>query len=204
MTPNSTLATRTAPRTLADALLPGRRANSIARDALLILLGSALVAACAQIAIPLPFTPVPITGQTFAVLLTGMALGSRRGCLAMLLYLAEGAAGLPVFAGGAYGVAKFLGPTAGYLFAYPLAALLVGLLAEHGWDRKPAGAALTMLLGSSVILTLGCLWLSRFVGGLGTALLQGVLPFLPGDVVKVGLAAAALPGGWALVKRLER
>jgi biotin transport system substrate-specific component len=122
----------------------------------------------------------------------------------MLLYLAEGAAGLPVFAGGAYGVAKFFGPTAGYLIAYPLAALLVGYLAERGWDRKPHGAALTMLLGSSVILTMGGLWLSRFVGGLGTAFLQGVLPFLPGDVVKIGLAAALLPGGWAFVKRLER
>ncbi len=191
------------PRTLTDALLPRSAAQAWLTDVLLILVFSGFVAACAQVAIPLPFTPVPITGQTFAVLFTGAVLGSRRGALALLLYLAEGALGLPVFAGGAAGVARFLGPTGGYLIAYPIAAGLVGWLAERGWDRRPYGAALAMFLGSQVIFVLGVLWLSRFVGGLWPAFLQGMVPFLPGDVVKVALAAVLLPGGWALVRRVR-
>ncbi len=177
--------------------------RAVVSDVLLIAFFSLFVAASARIVIPLPFTPVPITGQTFAVLLTGMLLGSRRGALALLLYLAEGAAGLPVFAGGAGGAARFAGPTGGYLFAYPLAAGFVGLLAERGWERRPFGAALAMFLGSLIILTLGTLWLSLFVGGLGTAFIQGMLPFLPGDVIKTALAAMLLPGGWALVRRIR-
>ena len=192
------------PQTLTDVLVP-RRTAAPARwltDAVLVLLFSGLIAACAQVSIPLPFTPVPITGQTFAVLFTGAVLGSRRGTLAVLLYLAEGALGLPVFSAGTAGAARFLGPTGGYLVAYPLAAGLVGWLAERGWDRRPRRAALAMLLGSLVILGLGVLWLAPFVGGLGPAFVQGVLPFVPGDVFKAVLAALLLPGGWRLAGRI--
>jgi Uncharacterized conserved protein len=184
-------------RTLADAL--PRRGSAV--DALLIVLGSVFVALGAQIAIPLPFTDVPITGQSFAVLLTGMLLGSRRGALAMLLYLLEGAAGLPVFAGGAAGAALFAGKTAGYLLAFPLAAFVTGVLAERGWDREPLRAAAGMFIGSLVVLTLGSLVLSLFVGGLERGFLLGFVPFLPGDVVKTAFAAAALPGAWRLIGR---
>ena len=156
-----------APRTLSDTLsLPSW---------LLVPAASLLIAAAAQVAIPLPFTPVPLTGQTFGVLLTGMALGSRRGALAVALYVLEGAVGLPFFAGGAAGLAKLLGPTGGYLFAFPIAAFVAGLLAERGWDRKPLTTVLGMLLASLTIFIFGALWLSRFVGGIVPAVVQGVL-----------------------------
>lgn len=184
-------------RTLADAL----PLQGVVVDALLVVLCSALVGMGAQVSIPLPFTPVPVTGQTFAVLLTGMLLGSRRAAVAMLLYLAEGAVGLPVFAGGAAGAAVFAGKTAGYLLAFPLAAFATGLLAERGWDRKPWTAALGMFLGSLVILSLGALVLSAFVGGVRSGFALGFLPFLPGDVVKTALAALALPAAWRVLER---
>ena len=181
-----------APRTLSDTLsLPSW---------LLVPAASLLIAAAAQVAIPLPFTPVPLTGQTFGVLLTGMALGSRRGALAVALYVLEGAVGLPFFAGGAAGLAKLLGPTGGYLFAFPIAAFVAGLLAERGWDRRPLTTVLGMLLASLTIFFFGALWLSRFVGGIVPAVVQGVLPFLPGDLIKSLLAAGLLPAAWRLSK----
>src|SRR5215510_9056491 len=135
--------------TLADAL--PLQNPSIARrrelDVALIALGSLVVAIAAQIAIPLPWTPVPITGQTLGVLLVGASLGFRRGALSMALYLAEGASGLPVFAGGAAGAVHLIGPTAGYLWSFPFVAALVGWLAEHGWDRRVWTAVAAMALG---------------------------------------------------------
>lgn len=163
-------------------------------------LASLLIAACAQVEIPLGFTPVPLTGQTFAVLLTGMALGSRSGALAVALYVLEGAAGLPFFSGGGAGFVKLLGPTGGYLLAFPLAAFVAGVLAERGWDKKPITAALGMLAASLVIFAFGALGLARFVGGLAPAIVQGVLPFLPGDLIKAALAAALLPTAWRFVR----
>src|SRR4051812_14154666 len=146
---------------------------------------SLLTALAAQVVVPLPWTPVPITGQTFAVLLTGALLGSRLGALAMLAYLIEGAAGLPFFAAGGGGVARLLfSPTSGYLLAYPAAAFLVGLLAERGWDRRWVTAAAAMSLGSILILVGGWAWLTRFVGP-AAAWSAGVEPFLVGDVVKI-------------------
>ena len=171
-----------------------------ARSALVVVGFSLLTALAAQVVVPLPFTPVPLTGQTFAVLLTGALLGPRLGALAMLAYLAEGAAGLPFFRGGAGGVGHLSGATAGYLFAFPAAAYVTGHLAERGWDRRFATAAAAMALGSLVILASGWAWLSLAVGG-AQALRLGVLPFLAGDVVKIALAAAALPAGWALLRR---
>jgi biotin transport system substrate-specific component len=193
-------------RPIVDVLIPrptGRTAALIT-DAALIVTGSLVVAACAQVSIPLPFTPVPITGQTFGVLLVGMLLGARRGALSLLLYLLEGAIGLPVYQSGTGGLVRLLGPTAGYLWAYPFAAFLMGLLVERGWDRSPLRTAAAMLLGGLMILTMGTLWLGSITGDLRTAFLQGCLPFLPGDLVKTALAAALLPGGWKLVPPLKR
>ena len=175
------------------------------RSLLLVVGFSLLTALAAQLVVPLPWTPVPVTGQTFAVLLTGALLGSRLGALAMLAYLAEGAAGLPFFKGGAGGAHYlFLSPTAGYLLAFPVAAYVTGRLAERGWDRRFATAAAAMALGSLVILAAGWAGLMRFSPTPAAAFNAGVAPFLPGDVIKIALAAAALPAGWALLRRRDR
>jgi len=178
--------------TLADVALP----RSSALTNVLLVVGASLVTSlAAQVAIPVPWSPVPITGQTFAVTLSGAVLGMRRGFLAQLLYLAEGALGLPVFAGGAAGVAVLAGPTAGYLFAFPIASALTGALAERGWDRRFATMLAAMLLGSVPIFALGLAVLSRFVPA-GGLLAAGLFPFLPGDVIKATLAALAFPAAW--------
>ena len=188
-------ATRTL--TLADLALP--RAG-VLHNAALIVGASVVTALAAQVAFPLPWTPVPITGQTFAVLLTGAVLGARRAFLAQMLYLLEGAVGLPVFAGGAAGVLKLIGPSGGYLMAFPFAAAVVGALCERGWDRRFVTMAAAMLLGSTMIFALGLVQLSRFVPA-STLLAQGLLPFIPGDLIKSGLAALAFPAAWRLAGR---
>ena len=188
---------------MAQTLWPAHaqtKSADFGRDTLLVLAFSLVTALSAQIAVPLPFSPVPLTGQTFGVLLTGALLGPRLGALAMLLYLAEGACGLPFFAGGAGGAARFAGPTGGYLAAYPLAAGLVGWLATRGWDRRPLTMLAAMLTGSVVIFALGAAWLAHFPHVFNT-LVQGVLPFLPGDAVKALLAAGLLPLGWKWIGR---
>jgi biotin transport system substrate-specific component len=195
------------PRTLVDAVLPDRpAANRWLVDSVLVVLFSIFVALCAQVAIPLPFTEVPLTGLTFGVLFTGAVLGSRRGALALLLYLFEGALGLPVFAPSAVlppGLARLIGPTGGYLVAAPLAAALVGLRAERRWDRSLAWTALAMLLGNLVFYAVAIPWLALMRGSLLLALIQGMLPFIPGDLIKIALAAVALPSGWALAGRMR-
>lgn len=172
-----------------------------------VVAGSALITLAARVAIPLPFSPVPITGQTFAVLLVGAALGSRLGALTVLSYLAEGLAGLPVFAGGtsawspgAAGAPVIVGPTAGYLAGFVLAAFVVGWLAERGLDRHVAGTLFAMALGNVAIYALGLLWLARFVGA-DRAVPLGLVPFLVGDALKIVLAAVALPAAWRVVGR---
>ena len=187
------------PLTLADVAAPR---SSALTNVLLVVAASLVTAGAAQLEIRLPWTPVPVTGQTFAVLLLGAVLGARRAFLAMCLYLAEGAAGLPFFAGGAGGFAKLLGPTGGYLIAFPFAASLTGLLAERGWDRRPLSMFAAMLLGSSIIFMLGLAQLSDFVPS-GALLASGLLPFIPGDIVKSALAAGVFPALWKLVSRLE-
>jgi len=182
--------------TLADVAWP--RAGTL-QNVVLIAGASVLTALAARIAIPVPWSPVPITGQTFAVLLSGAVLGARRGSAAQLLYLAEGAAGLPVFAGGAAGAAVLLGPTGGYLLAFPFAAALTGALAAQGWDRRFVTTAAAMLLGSAVIFALGLALLSRFIPS-GRLLAAGLLPFLPGDLIKATLAAIAFPAAWRLTR----
>jgi biotin transport system substrate-specific component len=172
------------------------------RSVALVVGFSLLTALAAQVVIPLPWTPVPVTGQTFAVLLTGALLGSRLGAAAMALYLFEGALGLPFFKGGASGAHYlFLSPTAGYLFAFPAAAFVTGYLAERGWDRRVLTAAAAMLIGSLVILAGGWAWLTLFFRTAEEAFRLGVAPFIVGDVIKIALASAALPLGWALVRR---
>lgn len=185
------------PRTLVDVVLP--RPRSWLFDATLVVVFSAFVALTAQVEIPL--RPVPITLQTLGVLFTGAVLGSRRGAVALLLYLAEGAVGLPVFAGGASGVAYMLGPTGGYLVGFVPAAAVVGWLAEHGWDRRLLWTALGMVIGNLVIYALGVAWLAVLLGDLRTALVQGALIFIFGDLIKLVIATIALPGGWALARR---
>ncbi|GAA6754885.1 biotin biosynthesis protein BioY [Thermus sp. 2.9] len=190
---------------LVKTLWPKR---TLARDLSLILAGSLFVALTAQVAIPLPFTPVPLTLQTLGILLVGAALGSRLGFLALLAYLLEGAMGLPVFAGGTGGVARILGPTGGFLLAFPLAAGLVGLLVERfGLDRSFFGTLLAMLLGNALLYLVGLPWLGAWlvgVGkftGMGGLLAMGLFPFLPGDLVKAVLAALLLPTAWRCLGR---
>lgn len=183
--------------TLADVAWP--KAGAV-ENTFLIVAASLVTGLAAQVAFPLPWTPVPLTGQTFAVLLSGALLGWKRGFLAQALYLAEGAAGLPLFAGGGAGPGVFMGPTAGYLVAFPFAAALTGWLASRGWDRRFITTLLAMLIGSSVIFLLGALWLARFVPASQVAV-SGVLPFLPGDLIKAALAALALPAAWRGARR---
>lgn len=193
--------------TLADALLPRSRSRGSLAGAMvgagLVLGGSLVVAALARLTYVLPFTPVPVTGLTLGVLLVGAALGSRRGALAMALYLLEGAAGLPVFSGGGAGLPWLLGPTAGYLWSAPLAAWIVGRLAERGWDRGPGRAFVSMLAGNAAIYAVALPWLALFVGP-DRVLESGLLPFIPGDLLKVALATAALPAAWSAVGRVRR
>ena len=173
------------------------------RSLSLVVAFSLLTALAAQVAIPLPWTPVPITGQTFAVLLTGSLLGWRLGSLAMIAYLFEGAIGLPFFAAGGTGPARLLfSPTSGYLLSYPAAACLTGILAGRGWDKRFLTAAAAIGLGSIVILLSGWSWLAIWTGSASHAWTIGVAPFIPGDIVKILLAAVALPSGWAVLHRM--
>jgi len=190
------------PMTVADALRPAGDVSRALYNLVLVVGGTLLVAASARVAIPLPFSPVPVTGQTFAVLLVGALYGSRLGALTLVAYLAEGAAGLPVFAAGGAGAAHLLGPTGGYLLGFVAAAGVTGLLAEHGWDRRFGATALAMTLGTAMIFTPGVFWLGAIVGP-EAALLVGLWPFLPGAAAKIILAATLLPVGWRVLERLR-
>src|SRR5215813_13963809 len=166
----------------------------------LVIVFSLFIAAAAQFAIHIG--PIPITGQTFAVLLTGALLGSRLGAAAVIAYLIEGAIGLPFFAGGAAGLVRFLGPTAGYLVAFPAAAFVTGAFAEHGFDRRYTSSVAAMAIGSVIIFLGGWAWYAVLTSTPPLAAFQiAVLPYLVGDVIKIALAAAVLPTGWALLKR---
>lgn len=174
--------------------------EGLARDAILVVAGTLAIAAAAQIRIPVPFSLVPITGQTFAVMLIAALYGSRRGTATIVTYIIAGAAGLPFFAGGSGGLAYLAGPTTGYLAGWIGAAWLIGSLSERGWTRGPWTTALAMWFGSLVIFASGVLWLSRFVG-LREAIFTGFFPFIPGDIVKIGLAIAILQAGWKMNTR---
>jgi biotin transport system substrate-specific component len=168
-------------------------------DAVLVLAGAALIAGAAQVSIPLPFTPVPVTGQTFAVLLVGGALGTLRGLSAAVLYVLLGIAGAPVYADHASGWHVFTGATGGYLVGIALAAAVTGRLAERRWDRTVASAIGAMLTGNVVVYLCGLPWLAHSLGtGLSKTLELGLYPFVPGDLLKLYLAAALLPAAWKL------
>ncbi|MGA8102465.1 MAG: biotin transporter BioY [Candidatus Acidiferrales bacterium] len=194
-------ATKTVSRGFAGRVLAG---EGLAADIVKIAAANALLILCAQIAIPLPWTPVPITGQTLGVLLVAVLLGARRGAIALGLYLLEGAAGLPVFQ--PYGLpaaARFLGPTAGYLMSYPLAAFVTGWIIERRRSAAtpryavPAPARLlgALLAGEAIIFAAGCVWLAAWSKlGLAYALQAGALPFLPGEVIKLAVVMLAAGG----------
>jgi biotin transport system substrate-specific component len=193
--------------TIADYLVPSRQSRSLnlLRDVLLIIAFSLLTALCARVSIPLPFTPVPITLQTLAILLTGAVLGSKRGGLALLLYLAEGAIGLPVFApvaGSPGGFLALLSFTGGYLWSYPIAAFTVGWLCERGLDRSFLTSVLAMLPGSVIIYIFGAVQLAIVLHlSASQAFLLGVAPFLPGDLIKLIIAVLLMPIAWKLVRK---
>jgi biotin transport system substrate-specific component len=167
-----------------------------------VLFMTVLTIAAAQVSIPLPFTPVPLTLQPMVVLLGGAALGSRLGMTSQVLYLAAGLAGLPVFAASPVlpqGVLRLLGPTGGFLMAYPLAAFLTGWLGERGFDRRYLTSVVAMAAGLALIFACGVTWLAWFTPtakGLGNALQLGLYPFLLADAFKLLVAAAVLPSLW--------
>jgi biotin transport system substrate-specific component len=167
--------------------------EGIVWDAAYIGAGSLLMALCSKMALPVPGTPVPITFQTFGVMLLAICLGSQRGSLALMVYLLEGAAGLPVFQPWGFpGAAHFFGPTAGYLLAYPLAAFLIGWILERGLLRPPVRLGVALLTGEVAIFGIGCLWLVALFGFSASASLHaGMYPFLPGELLKIALAFTA-------------
>ena len=162
---------------------------NMARPALLIFAGTALLALSAHV--QLPFWPVKMSMQTFVVLAIAVAYGGRLACATVLAYLAQGALGLPVFVGGS-GAAYLAGPTAGYLAGFAVAALVVGTLAERGWTRNPGSTLAVLMLGETVIFALGVAWLSTLIG-IEKALYAGLAVFLPAEALKVALAAALTP-----------
>ena len=183
-------------RVLADAI-PG----GLVRDAVLVLGGAAFVGLLAQLSIPLSFTPVPLTLGTFAVLLTGAALGPVRGALSIGIYMVAGMAGMPWFAGQSSGWGF---PSFGYIIGFVLAGALVGGLASRGGDRTPLRTAGTMVLGNLVIYAVGVPYLMGATGmDLATGIEKGVVPFLIGDGIKIVIAAGLLPGAWKIVERVE-
>jgi biotin transport system substrate-specific component len=186
----------TIPAIVTERFVRGR----VAADMLLVVGASALIAIAAQIAIPLPFTPVPLTLQPLAVIFLGAALGSTRGAAAAALYLLEGFSGLPVFAQGHGGPAWLLGATAGYLFSYPFAAWIAGFVSERGWGSTVVRAVTGMLLALGVIYLGGWSWLAALTGA-QAAFVAGVAPFVVADIVKVALGAALLPKAQQLVAR---
>ncbi len=170
-------------------------ATGFTRNAVLAVAGTLLVAAAAQVNVPM--LPVPMTLQTLAVLMIGAAYGARLGAATLALYALEGAIGLPVFAGFKSGVmlASF-----GYVLGFIAAAYVVGHLAERGWDRSPARMFAAMLLGAAVLYVPGLVWLSAWIG-VEKAIQFGLIPFIPGDLVKAAVAALGLPAAWALLGR---
>jgi biotin transport system substrate-specific component len=195
--------------TLAASLWPVAAAGPAPRRAgravLLALGGTALLTVSAKIQVP--FYPVPMTMQTLVVLVLGMAYGWRLGAATVVLYLAEGALGLPVFAGTpekGIGLAYMAGGTGGYLIGFALGAAACGWLAERGWDRGVASTALAMLIGNAIIYVPGLLWLGALFGWDKPILAWGLTPFLLGDLTKLALAAAVLPAAWKLAGRRAR
>lgn len=187
--------------TYADVLRPATQERALAYDVALVVGGSVALALSAKVAVP--FYPVPLTAQTLVVLLLGTLLGARRGAMAVLAYLIEGACGLPVFAGPLGGLAFVTatkGMTLGYLAGFVGAAWVTGRLAERGWDRRTSTTVLAMLAGEAVVFAAGVAWLGVLIGARG-ALWSGLVPYLPGEALKIAAATLALPAGWRLLGR---
>ena len=191
--------------TIADFLVPirvGERLNARVRDVVLVIAGALFIYLTARVSIPVPGSPVPITGQTFGVLLVGGALGFRRGLIGVALYVLLGVVGLPFFAEGKGGLTVIWGATGGYLIGFMIAGAVVGRLAELGWDRRIGGALGAMLVGSLIIYAIGVPWLKIVTGwSVEDTIAKGLTPFLLGDTIKLVLAAALFPAAWWVVGR---
>lgn len=181
---------------LADRLPVGR-----ARDLTLIALAALVTAGMAQLSVPVPGSPVPVTAQSFAVLFCAAAIGPLRGLVGQLLYVSMGVAGLPVFADGGHGPSVLFGATGGYLIGFCVASLLIGAAARAGHDRSTWGMALAFVAASAVIYVPGVLWLAQWMhADLGTAMAAGCYPYLIGDLIKAAVAAVIVPGAWRLLR----
>ena len=193
----------------ASIALPTRRPvlaevlpEALSRTGVTIVLAAAFTALAAQVSVPIPGSPVPVTGQTFAVLLAAAALGPVRGLAAQVLYLAAGVVGLPVFAGAGHGPGVVFGATGGYLVGFLMASAIAGYGARRGADRSPVRTLLLFALASAVIYVIGTTWLCLDTGmSVSAGISAGVTPFLLGDTAKALLAAGLLPGAWRLVGR---
>lgn len=184
--------------TLVSALWSATAGAGWLRAASLVVVGSLLLTVSAKIQVP--FWPVPMTMQTFAVLIIGMTYGPRLGVATVALYLAEGAMGLPVFAGAAAGPAYMAGPTGGYLAGFIVSAFVLGHLARRGWDRTLVSGVVAFVIGDAVLFACGMAWLA-VLAGFETAVTAGLLPFLPGEALKIALAAALMVAGWRAIER---
>lgn len=178
--------------------------SGLVTDVMLVLGGAGFVALAAQVSFNVPGTPVPITGQTFAVLLVGASLGALLGLASLGLYVFVGALGAPIYADGHHGWDVLTGPTGGYILGFVLAALVVGFLAEERWDRRFNSAVAAMLTGNVLVYAAGLPWLAMKADlGFKDTMAEGLAPFVPGDLLKLYLAGALLPGAWRLVRRLK-
>ena len=186
--------------TFIDVLRPARVQTALAYNAITMLSATIVLAISAQFAFAIPFSPIPVTGQTFIVLLVGAVFGPVRGGAVIMMYLAEGISGLPVFANGGFGPAYLIGPTGGYLISFVPAAVVVGYLAERGWDRMLATTFAAMALGTAIILLGGASWLAMTTQRTDI-LAIALYPFLPGAVIKIVAAAGLLPTVWKYVNK---
>jgi biotin transport system substrate-specific component len=179
--------------------------GDVLTDVLFVVAGAGLVAAAAQFSIELGSTPVPITGQTFAVLLVGAALGTVRGFASLLLYLVVGIAGAPIYADHHHGWSQVTSASGGYLVGFVIAAAVTGFLAEHRWDRRFSSSISLMLTGNVIIYAVGLPWLAVVLDtkNLEQTLEYGLYYFVPGDIIKLYLAAALLPAAWKVTRRRD-
>lgn len=187
-----------------DVIRPSQKSYALAFDVGSVLFGSLFIALLSQVAILLPFSPIPLTLSTLSILLVGGLLGSKKGALAVLAYIAEGCLGLPFFACAKSGFAVLIGPTGGYLLGFVIAAFLVGFLLEKGWKEYFSKTLFAMLIATLIIWVPGTLWLAGFTGSIEKALFLGVYPFIIGDVIKVVLAALLIPSGWKLLNFIQK
>ncbi|MCX6352513.1 MAG: biotin transporter BioY [Bacteroidetes bacterium] len=181
-------------------LIPG--VNSFVKELLLVVAGSLLIAVCARLTLYLPFSPVPITAQTFAVLVIGMSYGRIRAAITLIAYLAEGASGLPVFAGSHFGIAYLFGPTGGYLLGFVIAAYVLGAFAEKKFDRHFSLSFIAMVVGIAIIFFFGLGWMITLMNiSLRQAFITGLLPFIPSAVVSIFSASVVLPLAWRFIRK---